>query len=137
MAKQESFRVPHRFPAWVSWGAFFLGLTGSISLRLILVAKAYRPQLIDVFWYVGVCGNLVFFLFRAYITSRRRKTIEELHLLEKLGSRRPLSSTDLEALRYIVASVQVSKERWNYLIISLCSLVAILWDLWFRFLRQG
>ncbi len=135
MRKKEGFRVPHRLPAWVAWGAFVLGLTGSISLRLILVAKAYRPELIDLLWYLGVCGNLVFFLFRSFIAARRRRTIEELRLLEKLEQKTTLSSTDLEALRYLVASLVVSKERWNYTVIFLCSLAAIAWDLWFRFGR--
>ncbi len=132
---EEKFHVPHRFPTWVSWLAFTLGITGSLSLRLILVAKAYRPQLIDLLWYIGVCGNMIFFLFRSYITARRRRTIRELHLLEKLEKQADLSPTDLEALRYLVASLAVSKERWNYTIISLFSLAAILWDLWFRFSR--
>ena len=127
--------MPHRLPAWVAWGAFILGLTGSISLRLILVAKAYRPELIDLLWYLGVCGNLVFFFFRSFIAARRRRTIEELRLLEKLEQKTTLSSTDLEALRYLVASLVVSKERWNYTVIFLCSLAAIAWDLWFRFGR--
>ncbi len=127
--------MPHRLPAWMAWLAFFLGLTGSISLRLILIAKAYRPELIDFLWYLGVCGNLVFFLFRSFIAARRRRTIEELRLLEKLEQKATLSPKDLEALRYLVASLMVSKERWNYTVIFICSLAAILWDLWFRFGR--
>ncbi len=132
---KENFHVPHRFPSWVTWFAFAIGLTGAISLRLILVAKAYKPELITFFWYLGVCGNMVFFMFRSYISSRRRRTIEELRLLEKLEKRRPLSEEDLQALKYLVASIKVSKERWNYAIIFVCSLAAIFWDLWFRFLR--
>ncbi len=131
----ERIHVPHRFPPWVTWLAFGIGLTGSISLRLILVAKAYRPELITFFWYVGVCGNMCFFMFRAYISSRRRRTIEKLRLLEKLENKDSLSEEDLKALKYLVASIQISKERWNYAVIFVCSLVAIFWDLWFRYLR--
>ncbi len=130
---KDNFHIPHRFPEWVTWLAFGLGLTGAISLRLILIAKAYRPELIDLFWYIGVGGNMIFFMFRSYVSARRRRTIEELDLLGKLERGAELSPTDLKALRYIVASVQVSKERWNYLVIFVCSLAAILWDLWLRF----
>ncbi|AEH45497.1 hypothetical protein Thein_1637 [Thermodesulfatator indicus DSM 15286] len=129
----ENYHVPHRLPPWVPWFAFLVGLTGAISLRLILIAKAYRPELITVFWYIGVLGNMLFFMFRAYVTGRRKKTIEELDLLNKLKHRRELSDEDFEALQYLVTSIKVSKERWNYFIIFFFSMLAIIWDLWLRF----
>ncbi len=134
-AMEEDFHVPSRLPSWVPWLAFAIGLVGAISLRLILVAKAYNPELITLFWYTGVCGNMLFFMFRSYISSRRRRTIEELKLLEKLENKAPLSERDLKALHYLVASIKVSKERWNYAVIFVCSIAAIFWDLWFRFSR--
>ncbi|OAG27394.1 hypothetical protein [Thermodesulfatator autotrophicus] len=129
----ENYHVPHRLPRWVPWVAFLVGLTGAISLRLILIAKAYRPELITVFWYIGVLGNMLFFMFRAYVTGRRKRTIEELDLLNKLKHRRNLSDEDFEALQYLVTSIKVSKERWNYFIIFFFSMLAIIWDLWLRF----
>ncbi|NDY43303.1 hypothetical protein G3N55_10680 [Dissulfurirhabdus thermomarina] len=125
-------RVPVRFPAWVTWAAFGVGLTGAISLRLILVAKAYDPDLIRLFWYIGVCGNMLFFLFRSYITQRRRRVILSLDLPAKLQDEARLCPEDYEALRYLVASLMASKERWNYFVISAFSLAAIAWDLWWH-----
>ena len=120
--------VPSRFPGWVTWLAFAVGLTGAISLRLILIAKAYRPELVRLLWYVGVCGNMIFFMFRAFITHRRRHLIASLRLREKLREEDSLCPADYEALRYLVESLYVSKERWNYLIIFVCSVLAIAWD---------
>ncbi|MEF3169061.1 MAG: hypothetical protein K6360_07000 [Deltaproteobacteria bacterium] len=125
----RSSRVPTRLPAWVPWAAFAVGLTGAISLRLILVAKVYRPELIRLFWYIGVVGNMVFFLFRTFIIQRRRRLINEFRLLEKLESERGLGAADRQALRYLVASLSASKELWNYLVITVFSLAAIFWDL--------
>lgn len=48
MKNREGFYIPHRFPEWVTWLFFGIGLTGAISLRLILVAKAYNPELITL-----------------------------------------------------------------------------------------
>ena len=126
-----SSKIPASYPNWVTWLAFGIGLTGAISLRLILIAKAYQPELIRVFWYIGVCGNMLFFLFRSYITHRRRRLIAELGLLKKLQQRDEICPEDYEALRYLVSSLHSSKERWNYLVISVCSLAAIAWDLIF------
>ncbi len=121
--------MPSRFPTWVTWLAFSLGLTGAISLRLILIAKAYRPELVRLLWYMGICGNMLFFMFRAYITQRRLKLITTLRLQEKLLNEDSLCPEDYEALRYLVGSLYSSKERWNYAIIFIFSIIAIIWDL--------
>ena len=121
--------VPSKYPAWVTWIAFGVGLTGAISLRLILIAKEYRPELVRLLWYVGVCGNMLFFMFRAYITHRRRHLITTLRLRDKLRDEHSLCPADYQALRYLVDSLYASKERWNYVIIFVCSVLAIGWDL--------
>lgn len=123
-------RVPDRFPVWVTWLAFGIGLTGAVSLRLILVVREYRPELVRFFWYVGICGNLIFFLFRSFITHRRRKLINDLNLAEKLRCGDTLGHEDCQALQYLVGSLQASKERWNYFVIFVFSVAAIAWDLW-------
>ena len=123
--------IPHRMPEWVTWAAFGVGLTGAIALRLILVAKAYWPDLIRPLWYIGICGNMLFFLFRTYITQRRRRLVARLKLLEKLRRQEPLCPEEYEALKYLVSSLYVSKERWNYFVIFFFSFLAIGWDLFF------
>ncbi|MEZ0328500.1 MAG: hypothetical protein ABWK15_02870 [Dissulfuribacterales bacterium] len=124
--------LPKRLPAWVAWLAFAVGFTGAVSLRLILVAKAYKPELIRLFWYLGVVGNMLFFLFRAYITHRRKRLILGLNLLQKLEPGQTLCPQDYHALRYVLSSLVTSKEMWNYAIIFVFSVLAILWDIWFE-----
>lgn len=121
--------VPSKYPEWVTWAAFGVGLTGAISLRLILVAKEYHPEFVRLLWYLGVCGNMFFFMFRAFITNRRRKLITTLDLQTKLVHEDSLCSEDYQALRYLVASLYTSKERWNYAVIFIFSVMAITWDL--------
>jgi hypothetical protein len=96
------------------------------------VAKAYKPELIRLFWYLGVVGNMLFFLFRAYITHRRKRLILELNLLQKLKVENGLCPQDYQAIGYVLSSLVASKEMWNYAIIFVFSVLAILWDLWFE-----
>jgi len=124
--------IPHTLPHWIAWLAFGVGLSGAISLRLILLAKAYRPELIRLFWYMGVCGNMVFFMFRSYITRRRRRLIIDLSLVEKMKDQDNLCPEDYEAIKYLISSLSASKEQWNYAVIFVFSLAAIAWDLWFN-----
>ncbi|MGQ9744651.1 MAG: hypothetical protein ACUVQV_01370 [Dissulfurimicrobium sp.] len=86
------------FPAWVTWLVFSIGLVGAVSLRLILVAKPYWPGMIRPLWYIAICGNMLFFLFRAYITQRRKRFISGLCLLDKLQDERSLCPQDYHAL---------------------------------------
>lgn len=123
--------IPAPFPAWVTWLAFTVGLAGAVFLRLILVAKAYWPGMIRPFWYLAICGNMLFFLFRAYITRRRKRLISGLHLLDKLRDEQSLCPQDYSALRYLVISLNASKEMWNYAVIFILSVLAILWDIAF------
>jgi len=129
LEQQHSSHIPSRYPSWVTWLAFGVGLTGAISLRLILIAKAYRPEFVRLLWYLGVCGNMIFFMFRAFITHRRRRLITTLRLQEKLHHEDSLCPEDYEALRYLVGSLYTSKERWNYAIIFVFSILAIAWDI--------
>jgi len=119
-------------PRLVVWLAFGVGLSGAISLRLILLAKAYRPEFIRLFWYMGVCGNMVFFMFRSYITRRRRRLIMDLSLVEKMKDLDNLCPKDYEAIKYLISSLSASKEQWNYAVIFVFSMAAIAWDLWFN-----
>ena len=121
--------IPTRLPNWTIWLAFFIGLSGAISLRLILIAKAYKPEMIRLLWYIAVCCNMAFFLFRTYITNRRRRLIISLNLMEKLNKEESLCPQDFAALRYLIASIYLSKEIYNYLIIFLFSLIAIFVDI--------
>lgn len=123
--------IPAPFPVWVTWFAFAVGLTGALFLRLILVAKAYWPGMIRPFWYIAILGNMLFFLFRAYITKRRKRLISDLHLLDKLQDEKGLCQEDYRALRYLVVSLNASKEMWNYAVIFVLSVLAILWDIAF------
>ncbi len=53
--------IPSRLPDWIIWLAFLVGLIGASALRLILIAKAYKPELIRPLWYMAVCCNMIFF----------------------------------------------------------------------------
>ncbi len=123
--------VPHPLPKWVPWAVFFMGVTSVISLRLIIIANHLAPSLIRPLWYIGVCGNALFFVYRFYISRRRQKVIFEKRILEKLAGREELTEEDREALRYLVYSTVVTKEQWNYLVIFSSTIFALLFDwLW-------
>ncbi|WP_456433275.1 hypothetical protein [Thermosulfuriphilus sp.] len=121
--------IPRPFPRWVPWAAFAIGITASVSYRLIIVAKHLDPAWIRPLWYVAVCGNSLFFLYRYIISQRRQKVVIERGILEKLKNGCCLSPEDCQAVRYLVYSTVITKEKWNYFVIFASTILAILFDL--------
>ncbi len=125
----ERHPIPRPFPRWVPWFAFLVGITASLSYRLIIVAKHLDPGLIRPLWYVAVCGNSLFFLYRYLISLRRQRVVKERAIMEKLEKGCCLSPEDCQALRYLVYSTVITKEKWNYFVIFVSTFLAILFDL--------
>lgn len=107
----------------------WLGIISAILIRMVIIADHYNGLLSKVFFYLGVIGYFVFFAHRCHITTRRVGVLNDLELLHKLEERKPLNEMDYEGLEYIVRSISLSKERTNYLVIIVFSLVAILLSL--------
>lgn len=108
---------------------FWVGLVSAVLLRVIIIADHYSAFYAKVIWYLGVAGYLWFFMHRYHIAKRRFSVINDLELLKKIRNRQELSEKDIEGLDYLLWSLSVSKERSNYLIISVFSVISIVLSL--------
>jgi CDP-diglyceride synthetase len=82
-------------------------------------------------WYVGVIGYMVFFLYRYYISEKRKKAVENFQLIEKVKANACLTNEDREVVVYLLSSIKKSPENVNYFIIFLLSILAIIADIGF------
>jgi len=71
---------------------------------------------------------MLFFVCRYHISSRRKRTIAETGLIEKLRAGDSLTPEDREAALYLLNSIRKSPEDWNYLGIFILSIAAIALD---------
>ena len=108
---------------------FILGLLSSIAFRALILFQKVNPAWVRPVWYFGVIGYMCFFMYRYRISQRRKRTIAETNIIEKLRSGTVLSAEDREATLYLVSSIRKSPEDWNYLAIFVLSIVAIALDL--------
>ncbi len=120
---------PHLVPKWIIYGFFILGLVSAISFRAIIVIKKVEPALVRPVWYIGAVGYMLFFLYRTYITRKRKTAIERYHLIEKIKNNACLSDEDREVLGYLLSSLKKSPEEFNYFLIFIFSILAILIDI--------
>lgn len=121
--------VPKIIPKPVIIGFFLLGLLSSVAFRAIILLQKYEPHWVRPVWYFGVIGYLVFFVYRYYISQRRKRTIARSGLIEKIRAGQPLNADERDANLYLLNSIQKSQEDWNYLAIFILSIVAIALDL--------
>lgn len=124
-SETSSFEIPHGYGMPVIKLYFWVGLISAILLRSIIIADHYSIFWGKAIWYLGIAGYLWFFTHRYNVAKRRFGVIKDLNLFEKIKSGQTLSEKDLEGLEYILWSLSVSKERTNYLIISVFSVIAI------------
>ena len=108
---------------------FCIGVASAIAFRIIIVFRYHHQHLFRTVWYIGIIGYILFFLYRALIARRRKRMIKQFNLLKKLESDRPLDADSREALHYIIASLKKSKENYNYYIIFILSIIAVITDL--------
>lgn len=121
--------VPKIIPKPVILGFFFLGVLSSIAFRVIIIFQKHKPGWVRPVWYFGVLGYMAFFIYRYYISQRRKRVVAQSGILVKLQGSEPLSPDDRRAALYLLNSIQKSPEDWNYLAIFILSVVAIAIDL--------
>lgn len=121
--------APKIIPKPVIFGFFLLGLLSSVAFRAIILLQKYEPAWVRPVWYFGVLGYMLFFMYRYYISQRRKHAIAHTQVIEKIRAGEVLNQDEREAALYLLKSVRASQEDWNYLAIFVLSIVAIALDL--------
>ena len=111
------------------YGYMALGLATAIAFRLLIIIDHIEPDWVRPVWYFGVLGNFVFFYYRFNVTKKRKRAIRKNRLIEKIESGAILDEKDRNALVYLLRSIDLSPESFNYLIISIFSVIAIIMDI--------
>lgn len=128
-------RKPHTLPPSVIYCFFALGIISAIAFRAIIVFQRLEPSWVRPVWYVGVLGYMVFFLYRYYISEKRKKAVENFQLIEKVKANACLTDEDREVVIYLLSSIRKSPENINYFIIFLLSIAAIVVDIYFTLVK--
>lgn len=121
--------IPETVPSSAIQFFFIVGLISSISFRLLIVFQHVKPELIRPTWYIGVIGYVIFFLYRYFISRKRKNAIEDYHLIPKILEDSNLSEEDKRVSVYLLSSIQKSPENLNYFFIFTLSGLAIIMDI--------
>ena len=105
---------------------FLAGIIATLAYRAIIVINFFSPFLVQIFWYVGTIGFIIYFWHRYMVQRKRAKLVEKYDLVE-LAKETPGKTEDQgEALTYIVKTSLTSRSRWNSMFIFVTSILALL-----------
>lgn len=121
--------VPHIVPSYIITASFILGLFSATAFRILLIFNHIKPSLVRPTWYIGTIGYLFFFLYRYYISCKRKVTINNFDLVEKISKSNDLTLEERNATVYLLQSIRKSRENLNYLWIFITSIIAIIVDI--------
>lgn len=105
---------------------FLAGIIATLAYRAIIVINFLSPFWVQVFWYTGTVGFIIYFWHR-YMVQRKRADLVEKYDLVNLAKETPGKTEDQgEALTYIVKTSLTSRSRWNSMFIFVTSVLALL-----------
>ncbi|MCX8030077.1 MAG: hypothetical protein N3A59_00665 [Thermodesulfovibrionales bacterium] len=117
----------------IIYSFLMIGITSAIAFRVITILQNFNPVWVRPAWYTGVIGYMLFFLYRYYISIKRKKAVEKYNLIKKVQTNACLTDEDRQVVIYLLNSIHKSPENINYLIIFILSCIAIAVDLYLTF----
>ncbi len=118
-----------------SWLFLFIGLVATVAIRAVNLVIDFYPFWAKAFWYIGVGGFLLYFLYKFRQDRRLLRQIEELEVAAKLAQKDKLSDTDYQFLNALMCSLRSRKDAINYFFIFLTSALALLLGIYQDFLK--
>ena len=106
---------------------FWVGVIATFSYRVIVVLNNYSSLWVEIAWYIGTLGFIWYFAHRYRVASSRAKIIEERRLAYKIYNKKELNQGDRDTLLYILKGLRSSKAKWNYIVIFLFSIIALIY----------
>lgn len=125
---------PTIHPKWIRMFFFWCGILSTFSYRAIVVLNFYGKFWVQLAWYVGTIGFIIYFAHRYQISEKRAKLIQQHNLEEKVKNLQELSTDDKEAMEYIFTTLHSSKEKWNNIFLFVASGIALLIGIYLDFL---
>lgn len=114
----------HASPAWIRNLFFWSGIIATVSYRAIVVLNHLSLTISLIAWYVGTVGFILYFWHRYIVSEKRVKLIKDHDLISAVAKTN-LSRDQIEANEYILTTLLSTKEKWNYIVIFVTSLLAM------------
>lgn len=113
-------------PTFIRVFFFLAGIIATLSYRIIIILNFINPLLVQVAWYTGTIGFIIYFWHRYAVQRKRARLVEKYDLVELAKETPGKTEEQGEALTYIVKTSLTSRSRWNSMFIFVTSVLALL-----------
>jgi hypothetical protein len=119
----------------MSWFFLFIGLLATIAIRVVNFFLDSNPLWAKIFWYAGVGGFFVYFLYKFRQDRNIQKELKKRLLSQKLSNNQEISAEDRRFLKAILCELKSNKDTINYFFIFLTSGLALIIGIYLDFLK--
>lgn len=109
---------------------FWSGIVATLAYRIIAVLNNYSKVWVQIAWYIGTIGFIIYFAHRYQISEKRAHLIKQHNLAGKIVKLDGLNSEEKEAAKYVLGTLVSSKEKWNSIFIFIASAIALAWGIY-------
>ena len=131
----DCFKLKKCRESSVSWAFFFIALVATVAVRAVNALLDFNLVWAKIFWYVGVVGFFLFFLYKFKHYSVLHRELLRTRLTDKLLKRETLSDHDYDVLGTILCTLSSKKDKINYFFIFVTSGIALILAVYADFFR--
>ncbi|MBU2044338.1 MAG: hypothetical protein KJ977_01155 [Candidatus Omnitrophica bacterium] len=132
---QDCFKTQSCKEPLEAWVFFLIAIIATISIRAVNLAFNFSPLLSKVFWYLGVVGFFLFFIYKFKYHNRLHREFKKTGIVQKLLSKQPLSEYDYGLLGTVICQLNSKKDKVNFFIIFFFSGLALILAIYFDFIK--
>lgn len=112
-------------PKYLRLFFFIAGIVATIAYRIIFLLS---PFWIEVAWYTGTIGFILYFGHRSIVEMKRANLVKEYNLIESL-EKSGIEENKKSALLYLIKTSLTSKARLNSAFIFFASVAVLILNL--------
>jgi|SRR5581483_3058869 len=101
---------------------FICGVVATIAYRIVLWLN---PFWVQVAWYAGTIGFIIYFWHRTVVETKRAKLVRENNLVQAVA-KSDIPEAQKAMVLYLTETSATSKVRYNSLFICLASVAALI-----------
>jgi len=105
---------------------FWTGIIATIAYRIIVILNIYSALWVDIAWYIGTVGFILYFGHRYNVAKKRAELIKKYNLVGVVDKAECIEDDERTALHYLVQTSLTSKSRWNSAMIFILSVAALI-----------
>lgn len=114
---------------------FWSGIIATVSYRAIVILNHWSKGIALAAWYIGTVGFIIYFWHRYIVSEKRVRLIRDHNLIRDVANSPNLSASQIDANEYILQTLLSTKEKWNYIVIFITSVLALVIGFYLDFLR--